>query len=102
MFRAILESYNLNVLNVDPTRKTSSSATCLDNIISNVKGVSAIIEEHLSDHSGQKFIFQSETCSGKPIIRKNERVFKEENHHIFNDFFRILTGLDFIISLIAI
>lgn len=36
---------------------TPNTAFCSDNIISNIPGVTSVIEEHLFDHSGQKFIF---------------------------------------------
>ncbi|KAA5580299.1 endonuclease/exonuclease/phosphatase family protein, partial [Acinetobacter baumannii] len=45
-FRTLLKSYNLSNLFSEPTRKTSTSATCIDNIFTNVKPLHKYIINH--------------------------------------------------------
>lgn len=81
-FLGILDSFNLRITVTEPTRITQYTATCLDNIITNIDGITTIIEEHLSDHSGQKFIFET-SPSPKRQTKKKIRVYNQENHTKF-------------------
>lgn len=71
---------NLYVFVKEPTRLTLSSATCLDNVISNVHCETTIVEEHLSEHCGQKFIFQMNSSLVKTYNEKITRKYNDQNH----------------------
>lgn len=90
-FLTVLKTYDLNVSIFEPTRVTSSTKTCLDNIISNIEGTTTILEEHLSDHSGQKFTFDLNLSIGKHVRSRKIRLHSEENHKYFE---KLLLGLD--------
>ncbi|XP_044749173.1 uncharacterized protein LOC123314395 [Coccinella septempunctata] len=72
IFLSILETYNLTVTNREPTRITPHSATCLDNVISNLEGTTTVQEEHMADHSGLKFIFQNGPLPLESVVKKKE------------------------------
>ncbi|KAA5784729.1 hypothetical protein F3H09_31280 [Pseudomonas aeruginosa] len=70
-FRTLLKSYNLSNLFSEPTRITSTSATCIDNIFTNVKPLHKYIINHLSsDHSGQSLSFKIKSVSDVNSSRK--------------------------------
>lgn len=83
LFFSILETYNLKVSLLQPTRITPNSATCLDNVISNIDGITTLVEGHLSDHSGQIFTFFHQINEVKPIETKTNRIYNEHNHQVF-------------------
>ncbi|KAA5588563.1 endonuclease/exonuclease/phosphatase family protein, partial [Pseudomonas aeruginosa] len=69
--RTLLKSYNLSNLFSEPTRITSTSATCIDNIFTNVKPLHKCIINHLSsDHSGQFLSFKIKSVSDVNSTRK--------------------------------
>lgn len=74
MFLGILEMCNLQV-----TVITLTTATYLENIISNFQGVTSVIEEFpSSDHYGQKFMFLINFSS---VEKNNERSIRKYNDH---------------------
>lgn len=83
MFLSLLDMYNLGVRINEPTRITLNSSSCLDNVISNTEGKATVIEEHLSDHSGQKFVFNTKCVNAKSVINKNVRIYNDETHKKF-------------------
>lgn len=85
MFLSIIETYNLELKIKEPTRITTNSATCLDNIISSIEGKVTIVEEHLSDHSGQKFVFQADVKRNESRLIRNVRIYNESNHQLFEN-----------------
>lgn len=83
MFLKVLEMSDLHITIKEPTRITSTSATCVDNVISNFQGMSTVVEEHLSDHCGQKFIFKVDLSPGEKNDKRNIRRYNELNHQVF-------------------
>ncbi|XP_044747620.1 uncharacterized protein LOC123308825 isoform X1 [Coccinella septempunctata] len=77
------ETYNLTVTNREPTRITPHSATCLDNVISNLEGTTTVQEEHMADHSGLKFIFQNGPLPLESVVKKKVRIFNDNTHQHF-------------------
>lgn len=80
---SILEMFMLDIKVSQPTRITRDSATCLDNIFTNIEGGAVKVEQpHLSDHCSQSFVFDIANClkcipqSHKPIRIYNDIAFK--------------------------
>lgn len=55
LFLDLVHSFNCNILIKEPTRVTSRSQTCIDNIVTNSVEISLcnVVDTHLSDHYGQ-------------------------------------------------
>jgi hypothetical protein len=84
-FLAIFKSYNLVNQFLEPTRITSHSATCLDNIFSNENPVSkSVITNLTSDHCGLLIVFPNKLDSEprivtyRPITDKRIEVFQNK------------------------
>lgn len=57
-FMSLLEGFNATPTIFDPTRITSFSSTCIDNILTNLIDYEvAVIPSYLSDHTAQYFSF---------------------------------------------
>ena len=57
---SLFQSHNLNNLFMEPTRITKTSATCIDNVFTNIKISNKIIINKLgSDHCGQLITFKN-------------------------------------------
>lgn len=55
-FLDIIESYSVRVTINEPTRVTLTSATCIDNILTNISDGEAVVKQgHISDHQAQIF-----------------------------------------------
>lgn len=53
-FLSLLENFNVRITNFKPTRPVSGS--CIDNVFTSLSGNTNVVEYHISDHSGLKFI----------------------------------------------
>ena len=79
-FITLFKSYNLYSTFLEPTRITSTSATCIDNIFTNLKPLNKQILNVLdSDHSGQLVIFPMKTNRG---LRKNVSFIPVNKHRL--------------------
>ncbi|KAK9884039.1 hypothetical protein WA026_004972 [Henosepilachna vigintioctopunctata] len=59
IFLDLIDSYGVEAKIHEPTRITTTSSTCLDNILTNFKSCeSSVFEAHLSDHCGHKLKIQ--------------------------------------------
>lgn len=66
----LFKSFNLQNVFLEPTRVTSSSATCIDNVFCNCEYSSkSIINSLQSDHSGQEVTFPALISTSKAIIQ---------------------------------
>lgn len=60
LFKDILDSFGVRTTIHEPTRIANDSATCIDNVITNIDNVTAsVVQTHLSDHLAQIFSFNS-------------------------------------------
>lgn len=84
-FRSMIESFGHRLTIHEPTRISKTSATCIDNIITNVVGTGSVIEEHISDHSAQKFIFPKTEQSNKVFEKRQVRNINKGNMKKFID-----------------
>lgn len=84
VFITIMESFNMNILVREPTRITYHSATCLDNVCTNIEGGSVqVVQPHLSDHVGQIFSFKCSDMANVSFTKKKIRSFSQKNLSIF-------------------
>lgn len=68
-FKNLFHSYNLNNVFLEPTRITATSATCLDNIFTDIIPTSkSIISQLDSDHCGQLISFPKQ---GRSMVSKH-------------------------------
>lgn len=72
-FISTISSFGLMVTIKEPTRICKTTSTCLDNIITNIEGFSSVTEEHISDHSAQKFMFSLKEYQTERVERKQIR-----------------------------
>lgn len=88
---SIFYSFGMNVTINQCTRVTASSATCIDNVITNLPESSysvGVSDPCISDHSGQFINFRCAVQKSKPVTR---RFFNHRNIQRFRSF---LLGVD--------
>lgn len=90
-FVSLIEGFDARFTLNKPTRITSTSSTCIDNIITNLEsGETTIIPSHLSDHTAQKFSFR---CSSERVVRGKKRM-RLINDQTVADFLTSLATID--------
>lgn len=81
-FEAITYSYGFNILVAEPTRVTKTSATCIDNVISNLDSSSIntqVKEIYLSDHRAIFTSFNHKSKKKQIKINRNKASHRGEN-----------------------
>lgn len=79
---SLFKSFDLHHLFMEPTRITSHSATCLDNVFCNCQHLDKfILNELRSDHCGQKVTFPTST-----IVKENKFTYTPITEEFINKF----------------
>lgn len=83
-FTSLIESFNSKFLIKVPTRVTPTSATCIDNIITNLDcdiSQTCVFPSHISDHLAQTFSFSCKPIN--PIKKIKKRLINDTNIDFF-------------------
>ncbi|KAK9889372.1 hypothetical protein WA026_004648 [Henosepilachna vigintioctopunctata] len=78
MLKSILDTHNVVIRICEPTRITSHSSTCNDNIFTNIsEGVTTVSQPHLSDHAAQTFRLSVNMDNHTYTRMQNIRIYSE-------------------------
>lgn len=83
-FKAPVEIFGHQITIHEPTRISKTATTCINNIITNIIGTALVIEEHISDHSAQKFVFPKQIHINE-VEKKQCRHINQNNMRKFID-----------------
>lgn len=82
--KSLLSAYSFEIVFDEYTRITSNTRTCIDNVLTNFKGVYSknVLYTSISDHLGLEFSF-TKNISNKKSPRPNTRIFSANNINVF-------------------
>ncbi|XP_045464098.1 uncharacterized protein LOC123673565 isoform X2 [Harmonia axyridis] len=94
----MLNFYSIRTTVVNYTRVTEQTKSCLDNICTNLHNghTSVILASHVSDHFGQKFVFNIDKNDERKFVRKRF-LFDEANRINFVDQLKQQTWEDILV-----
>lgn len=92
LFKFITESFGAKLTINVPTRVTAHSATCIDNIITNIHdAIFSVIDSHLSDHTAQKTHIPGYVSAVRTPSTRRTRRYTEDS---INNFLNSLAEVD--------
>lgn len=83
----MLKTYNIQQTIYQPTRITATTATCIDNIFTNIEESyeTRVIQTHISDHTAQKIIFKMGNQQSNETYK---RIYSQQNIQHFKQLLR--------------